>query len=263
MSVSPNNRGFRFKIPNEYIIDDIGNKLDDFEILQNLGHGGSAHAIKVKSKKNFKIYVIKSTTVFNDSEKREIILMTKLDHPNVCKCRAHFQEGGKYYIVMDLYNNKDLFRYLSAHMQIQKRIKEENIWSIFNQCLEALTYIHNKGLIHRDIKLGNIFLDDSGKVVIGDFGLSAMFNQNEFSKLNTNEQNLLKFIPEACGTPQFVAPEVKYKNYDQKVDVYSLGICFYCLLFHDLPHEETYMNFLNYDNYYDRQLSYVIFKMIT
>ena len=139
MSVSPNNRGFRFKIPNEYIIDDIGNKLDDFEILQNLGHGGSAHAIKVKSKKNFKIYVIKSTTVFNDSEKKEIILMTKLDHPNVCKCRAHFEEGGKYYIVMDLYNNKDLFRYLSAHMQIQKRIKEENIWSIFKPNLFSIS----------------------------------------------------------------------------------------------------------------------------
>ena len=61
MSISANYRGFLFKVPNDYMSNDIGNKLDDFEILKNIGHGGSGHAIKVKSKKNYKLYVIKRT----------------------------------------------------------------------------------------------------------------------------------------------------------------------------------------------------------
>ena len=264
MSISANYRGFLFKVPNDYMSNDIGNKLDDFEILKNIGHGGSGHAIKVKSKKNYKLYVIKKNTEFNDTEKREIILMKKLDHPNVCKLKAFFEEKGNHYIVMDLFSNKDLFHYLSAYMQIPQRIKEENIWNIFKQTLEALTYIHNKGLIHRDIKLGNIFLDDSGKVVIGDFGLSAMINEKEFAKLNTEEQNLLKFTPIQCGTPQYLAPEVRNgENYDQKADVYSLGICFHCLLFHCFPPGENYAQILNNDTYYDYELRFVIFKMLT
>ena len=261
MGISSNHSGFLFQIPNEYDSQEIGNKLEDFEILQNLGEGGNGYVIKVRSKKNFKIYVIKKSKEFNDPQKREILLMNKLDHPNVCKCRTYFEEKGDYYIIMDLYGNKDLYRYITAYMRMGKRIKEEKLWDIFNQCLEALAYIHNKGLIHRDIKLGNIFMDDSGNAVIGDFGLCAMFDNKELSKLSPGEQYLLRFLPTPSGTQYYYAPEIMSGNYNQKIDVYSLGICFFCLCYLNFP-SGNYGQFLNNDTSYDFELRKVIYNMI-
>lgn len=261
MGVSANTHGLTFHIPNKYDIKEIGNKLEDFEIIQNLGQGGNAFVLKARSKKNFKLYAIKKSKEIKDEQKREIIILQKLDHPNICQCKAVFKEEGYYYIVMDLFNNKDLYRYLSANMEIGKKIKEENIWQIFNQCLFALAYIHSKGYIHRDIKLGNIFMNDNGKVVIGDFGLCAMFDQNEFNKLNVDEKNLLKFIPSPCGTQNFFAPEITSGNYIQNADVYSLGVCFFCLCYQNLP-PQNYEQILTNDQNYDFELRKLIFNML-
>ena len=104
---------------------------------------------------------------------------------------THFEENGFNYIVMDLYSNKDLYRYFQAYSKLKRKIKEENLWNIFHQCLEALAYIHNKGLIHRDIKLGNIFMKENGNVAIGDFGLCRVFDRNEYNQLPQGEKRLL------------------------------------------------------------------------
>ena len=262
MGVSANEKGFVFEIPKDYDIKEIGEKLDDFEILQKLGQGGNGFAIKVRSKKNYKIYVIKKSKEFTDEEKIELLLLKKLDHPNICKCLTHFEENGFNYIVMDLYSNKDLYRYFQAYSKLKRKIKEENLWNIFHQCLEALAYIHNKGLIHRDIKLGNIFMKENGNVAIGDFGLCRVFDRNEYNQLPQGEKRLLKFEPTQCGTPGFAAPEVeKGCNYDQKVDVYSLGVCFYGLLYKTFP-KGNYEDFLKADKTYDFELRNIIFFML-
>ena len=74
MGVSSNQKGFVFEIPKDYDIKEIGEKLDDFEILQKLGQGGNGFAIKVRSKKNYKIYVIKKSKEFTDEEKIELLV---------------------------------------------------------------------------------------------------------------------------------------------------------------------------------------------
>ena len=270
MGVSPNGSGFLFHIPSDYDIKEIGNKMEDFEILQKLGKGGNGYAIKVKSKKNYKIYVIKISQRLTNADKKEIIILNKLNdpnHPYICKCVTYFEENGLFYIVMDLYSNKDLFRYLSAYIDMNVPIKEENLWDIFNQCLEGLAYIHNKGIIHRDIKLANIFMNEDGKIVIGDFGCCAMFNPIEFSKLSPDEQSLLKFSPLMIGTEGYMAPEITpIGNYDQRVDVYSLGVCFYNLLYKKMPKKNGKYNYksilLDDDNYYDHELRNIIFNML-
>ena len=265
MGVAGDIRGFIFTIPNEYDIKEIGNKLEDFEILQKLGQGGNGYAIKVRSKKNFKIYVIKKSKELTDEQKREIIILKKLDHPGICKCLNFFEEGGFFYIIMELYDNKDLYHYVDGYLKMGQRIKDENLWDIFNQCLEALTYIHNKGYIHRDIKLANIFMNQDGKIVFGDFGLSAMIDKNEYSKLSQEEKYLLRFSPVPCGTPDFAAPEVKKnEEYDQRADVYSLGVCFFCLLYQHFPGDnpELYTKILNEDIFYDFELRNLILFML-
>ena len=165
---------------------------------------------------------------------------------------------------MDLYNNKDLFHFLSAYMQTNTRIKEVVIWDILNQCLDALVYLHNKDLIHRDIKLSNIFMNDTGKIVIGDFGHCAIMKNENLIKYTQNpeDQEILRFycLPEV-GSPGFQAPEIFSGFYDQKVDVYSLGVCMYCLCFQVLPPQDNCQTITN-DNHYSYELKSIIEQML-
>ena len=265
---------FAFRLPSCYLNKGkyIGNKLDDFEILQMMGKGAFGFVAKVKSKINSEIYALKKNEKerMNKIEKErfqnEILFMQYFDHPNVCKCLTTFEEDGDYYYVMKLFNNKDLYRYLNAYKQLKIKINEEVLWDIFNQCLNGLLYIHNQGVIHRDIKLGNIFMDDKGNIQIGDFGISLVLDKtqvNKFTKDQRERENLLLKRFEQAGSPGFMAPEVlKGDKYDQKADVFSMGIIFYTLCFSCLPYEEIYMLHLNNDNYYSLELKNIISLMI-
>ena len=253
--------------------NNAGNKLEDFIILQVMGEGNFGFVAKVKSKKNLQIYALKKNIIsqMTEEEKKkvnnEIKFLSFFDHPNVCKCITHFEEDGCIYIVMELFKNKDLYKHLSAFLNLKIAYRERNIWDIFNQCLKGLTYIHNQGVIHRDIKLGNLLMGEDGKIIIGDFGVSAVMNQKEALKFTKNEQelNLLLFNPnEAAGTPNYLAPEIERLDpYDQRADVYSMGVCFYALCFGNIPYGDgNFMRELLYDDKYSPELKEVIRRMI-
>ena len=252
----------------------IGNKLEDFTILQVMGEGSFGFVAKVRSKINLKIYALKKNIIKNMNEderkrmKNELIFLKYFDYPNVCQCLASFEENGCYYFVMELCNNKDLFRFLSAYMSLGIKIKEENLWDLYNQCLKGLTYIHNQGIIHRDIKLGNLFMDNDKKIIIGDFGISAVINEKEaikFTKYLNNEQEIKSLIfnpKESAGTQNFMAPEICCGlPYDQKADVYSMGVCFYALCFFNLP-DLSKNNNLPFDQNYSYEIKDIIRQMI-
>ena len=270
-----NRKIIAYNLPSYLNKDDkkIGNKIDDFEILQVLGEGSFGFVAKVKSKINFKIYALKKADYdkLSKSQKdealNELIMLKFFDHPNVCNCLTSFEQDKCQYIVMHLFNNKDLFQYLSANCHLRMHIKEENIWNIFYQCLEGLIYIHKQGVIHRDIKPGNIFMDDKGNIKIGDFGISAVMDLNEAKKFtnNTQEQKKLLFKKETKkGTENFMAPEVEMGEiYDQKADVYSMGVCFYCLCYYNLPYiNGNNMSEFYSDNLYSPELKKIIYNMI-
>ena len=274
-----NKRIISYKLPSQYKNDErnIGNKLEDFEILQIMGEGTFGFVAKVKSKLNLEIYALKKNIInaMDDEKekkklKNEFILLKYFDHPNVCKCLTSFEQDNNNYIVMQLFKNKDLFQYLNANRIINKRIEEEILWDIFLQCLEGLLYLHNKGIIHRDIKPGNILMDDKGILQIGDFGVSVVMNINEAAKFTNDPEEQQALVienpPEKIGTPNFLAPEIEYlfpPIYDQRADVYSMGICFYALCYYELPYMDgKNMNELINDEYYSYELRDVIFQMI-
>ena len=281
MTIKEINFGYKsvigFKLPSYYNFDDknIGNKLDDFEYLQLLGQGSFGSVIKVRSKKNYKIYALKQidTTNLNEEEKKKLlnekIILKKLDHENICQYFGDFEENGFNYIIMKIFDNKDLLKCFSPIMELNININEDIIWKILYQCLDGLTYLHNHGIIHRDIKPTNIFIDEKKNIQIGDFGISAVMNKKEAQRFTNddNEINSLILIPkEIRGSKRYWAPEVERgEEYDQRADVYSLGVTFYALCYFNFPYDEENgqnMNEMTFDNFYSSDLKNIIYLMI-
>ena len=270
-----NKKILAYKIPSHYKKEDnnIGNKIEDFIILQVMGEGSYGFVAKVKSKINLELYALKRINVQNlyGEEKKkfynELIFLKHFNHQNVCKCLKSFEENGCYYIIMDLFNSKDLYNYLSAYLHLKMKISEEILWDIFHQCFEGLVYLHNQGVIHRDIKIGNIFINDKRNVQIGDFGISAIIDKNQLKNYTNDpqEQKSLLLIPrEKRGTNGYMAPEVENQLiYDQKADVFSMGVTFYVLCYGRFPYGNGInMDDMRNDTYYSHDLKNVIYQMI-
>lgn len=160
---------------------------------------------------------------------REFDIMTKLHHPNIVQFLGYVNEP--FIIVMEYITNGDLKKNIYKLNFKKKK-------SIMKDILKALVYIHNRkpnSLIHRDIKPSNILLTNSLTAKITDFGLSKFYN---IEKINSHE-NLVEFdksndlynndLTNNVGTQRYMAPEIldKNKNYNNNIDIYSLGILLY------------------------------------
>ena len=218
--------------------EDIGNKLEDFEILQTLGKGSYGFVAKVKSKKNEKIYAMKMidfALIQDETEKNlslnEIKIIKSLDSPHIIKYYNDFFVGEKYYIIMEYINNGDIKGYITAHQNMGAPIPEDELWDLFYQCMSGIICIHKNKLIHRDIKPANLFLTDDKTIKIGDFGVSATRNVNK----NVNETKVEKETM-MVGTPLYMSPEMfNHEKYGSKVDIYSLGCTFFEMCYFTPP----------------------------
>ena len=220
----------------------IGNKLEDFEILQTLGKGGYGFVAKVKSKIDHKLYamkmidlsLIKDPTEINLS-KNEIKIIQSLDSPHIIKYYNSFQINNRLYIIMEYMNNGDLKGYITAHQSMNNPIPEDELWELFYQCAASLSYIHKNNLIHRDIKPANLFMTDDKAIKIGDFGVSA--NKKKKNIEGVSKETL------TIGSPSYMSPEMfTQAGYDNKVDVYGLGVTFHLMCFYELPRKFVEIN---------------------
>lgn len=112
----------------------------------------------------------------------------------------------------------------------------ERLWRLFREITEGLAHIHSQGMIHRDLKPVNIFLDSRDQVKIGDFGLAttsflALQQCHEVASLSHNRGEIGSSHTGKVGTALYVSPELMGRasksTYNQKVDLYSLGIIFF------------------------------------
>ena len=245
---------------NEY--NEMGDKVDDFEILQVLGEGSFGFVAKVKSRLNHKIYAMKQIDFSTVKDKKIILLcenetklLSKLNHSLITKYFKSIREGERLYIIMEFMDNGDLGGLLKASKILKKPIEEEKLFEIFIQSMKSLAYIHKKNLIHRDIKPENLFISIDGTVKLGDFGVSASIvdknkknenyqNKNDYKNLNQINKDNLKFSilgeiecnNTVVGTPPFMSPEMLSEmQYDLKTDVYSMGVTFFELCFWKFP----------------------------
>ena len=214
--------------------DSMGDKFDDFEVLQLLGEGAYGKVLKVSSLINHKIYAMKILDLGDNKDSSiskeikekyflsEVELLKKLKHPNIVKYYKSFREDDNLYIIMEYFDNGDLDDYINVLGKGNNQNKKEEIWNIFYQSISGLNYLHSKGVVHRDIKPCNIFMTKNKIIKIGDFGVSALFKNVDIEKIK-------KLTNTYVGTYEYMAPEIikREKKYNEKVDIFSMGCVFY------------------------------------
>ena len=195
---------------------------DYYEILNKLGKGSYSEVYKIKSLKDNKYYCLK---IINITEKNfsknnnEILILKKLNnHPNIIKYINNYKTSNNLYIIFEFCEYSDFNHLIKNNIKEKIYINEDIIWEFSYQCLKGLEYLHNNNIIHRDIKLLNIFLTKDKVIKIGDLGMA---------KIITNKViNLYSRV----GTPLYLPPElIKKENYDFKADIWSLGCSIYQL----------------------------------
>lgn len=153
----------------------------------------------------------------------EIKIHKSLSHQNIVKFQHFFEDDDNVYILLELCTNQSL----SELLRRRKRLTELEVQCYMIQILAALRYIHSKNIIHRDLKIGNLFISEKMEIKLGDFGLA--------SKLEYDGQKR-KTI---CGTPNYIAPEVldSKAGHSFEVDIWALGVIMYTLLIGRPPFE--------------------------
>ncbi|KAI9254822.1 kinase-like domain-containing protein [Sporodiniella umbellata] len=197
----------------------ISDQIDDFDIKEPIGYGSSAIVYKAIYKPLNKPMALKMIDLDKfernqiDELRRETALMALCKHPNVLRVYGSFVNGSKLYIITPyLFGGSclDIMR-----NRFSEGLDEISIATILKQALEAMIYLHKNGHIHRDVKAGNLLMDDDGTVLLGDFGVSS-------SLMETGERGMRKTF---VGTPCWMAPEVmEQAEYDYKADIWSFGI---------------------------------------
>jgi len=156
--------------------------------------------------------------------REEIFIMCQLDHPNIVRLEEVYESHSEIYLVQELCVGGELFDRLDE--QPDYRYNEWECAKLVKQILCSVRYIHSKGIIHRDLKLENFLFSskdpETSELKMIDFGLSKHFFQGEIQS-------------EAVGTPYTVAPEVITGAYDERCDVWAIGVIAFLLLSGDPP----------------------------
>lgn len=179
---------------------------------------------RTKEKLAGKIVSKKMMMKHNQKEKmtQEIKIHRQLNHPNVVRFLSFFDDDHNVYIIMELCKQRSM-------MELHKRrpvVTEYECRFYVHQILDGVRYLHDNQIIHRDLKLGNLLLNDKLNVKIGDFGLATRIDY-----VGERKKTL-------CGTPNYIAPEIlNKKGHSYEVDIWSIGCVMFTLMVGQPPFE--------------------------
>eukprot|EP00930_Biecheleria_cincta_P023226 TRINITY_DN16811_c0_g1_i1.p1 TRINITY_DN16811_c0_g1~~TRINITY_DN16811_c0_g1_i1.p1 ORF type:complete len:430 (+),score=69.57 TRINITY_DN16811_c0_g1_i1:50-1339(+) len=192
-----------------------------YEQIKKIGEGSFGKAILVQNKEGSKL-VCKMVDVSKASAKeqkdamQEGKLLSGLKHPYIVRYRENFTEAGWFCILMDYCESGDLIKQVENARRSHKPISEEQILKWFTQAILALKYIHDKHILHRDLKPGNFFLSKNGSLKMGDFGIAKALSCT------------MAFARTQLGTPYYLSPEVcQQKPYAWPSDIWAMGCILY------------------------------------
>jgi polo-like kinase 1 len=197
-----------------------------------LGKGGFARCFEFTNLENKRLSaakIIQKSTLTKTRAKQklmsEIKIHRSLHHNNIVGFEHFFEDAENVYILLELCQNQSLNELLRR----RKRLHELEVQCYVNQLCSAMKYLHSHRVIHRDLKLGNLFLNEKMEVKVGDFGLATKLEFDGERKRTI------------CGTPNYIAPEVLEgkQGHSYEVDTWSLGVIIYTLIIGKPPFETS------------------------
>lgn len=213
-------------------VSEVAPHFPQLEILDLLGHGGMGVVYRARQPHLDRLVALKVLPVdaardpsFTERFTREARALAKINHPGIVGIHDFGRAGPFYFLVMEYVDGVDLRRMLEA-----RRIEAAQALGLVMQICEALQFAHDRGVVHRDIKPGNILVDRTGRVKIADFGLAKLLDP-------TVPDVTLTAAHHVMGTPSYMAPEQMTSPLavDHRADIYSLGVVFYEMLTGNLP----------------------------
>jgi len=203
-----------------------------FNTIKMIGKGSFARVYLIENKKNKKQFAVKafskeyllSQPKGKESLMNEIEVMQKLKHPYIMSLEEIHESKNSIYLVVELLEGGELLHYISS----KENLSSADYYQVVKCILEALSYMSDKKIMHRDLKPDNMILKEKNKLhqctlKIVDFGLSTVCDIPEY-------------LFKRCGTPGYVAPEVINApsnvniHYSPKCDVFSVGVIFYIMI---------------------------------
>ncbi|XP_050549826.1 atypical protein kinase C isoform X1 [Spodoptera frugiperda] len=197
--------------------------LDDFELIRVIGRGSYAKVLMVELKRTKRVYamkVIKKALVTDDEDidwvqTEKHVFETASNHPFLVGLHSCFQTPSRLFFVIEFVRGGDLM----FHMQRQRRLPEEHARFYAAEISLALHFLHERGVIYRDLKLDNVLLDHEGHIKLTDYGMC---------KEGVRPGDTTSTF---CGTPNYIAPEIlRGEEYGFSVDWWALGVLTYEML---------------------------------
>lgn len=206
--------------------------LGPYRILDAIGHGGMGYVFKGE---HFLLGRIEAIKVLPKSQmdprsieafRREIRAQAQLDHPNLVRLSFADKEGETYFLVTEFIPGSDLRRLVRHHGPLT----EQQATLVVSQAAEALAYAHDQGLVHRDVKPGNLLVTPEGLTKLTDLGL-ASFSSDAAPAAAGGPRHIV-------GTPDFIAPEAIANPGEvrRSCDIYSLGCTLYYAVTGKVPY---------------------------
>ena len=232
------------KVENQVIVEEKITKVTGEEQIRKyskgrlLGKGGFAKCYEFRNIETNQItaakVIAKSSLVKSRAKQKlisEIKIHKALHHPNIVAFEHYFEDSENVYLLLEICQNQSLNELLKR----RKTLTELEVQCYTMQIIKALKYLHSHRIIHRDLKLGNLFISDKMELKVGDFGLATKLEFDGERKRTV------------CGTPNYIAPEILdgKTGHSYEVDIWSLGVIIYTLIIGKPPFEtnnvkETY-----------------------
>lgn len=195
--------------------------MEKYEFVRSIGQGMYGQVFLAKHKEENRNYAIKRINFKDIDEKdrknleNEVLLLKELKHPNIVSYKDSFLDKENFYNIVMIYcDGGDIYSKIKNAKN--KHFSESDILDWLVQLCLALSYIHDKKILHRDLKPQNIFIQNENKIRIGDFGIAKIFNQTK------------EMAGSMIGTPLYMSPEqYNGKKYGFKSDIWSLGCCLF------------------------------------